>query len=170
MTQIFISYAHADALSFADWLYTRLTKAGFEVWLDRSKLDGGRDWEESIEEVITDCSHLLAILTPGSVESPVCRAEIGYALHLEKNVIPLMLRDVIPPLRLINSQWLFFTDETRHDESLDLLSHVTQEQAAERVAIAAFSVPEKPAGGQKNTTAILTGSDFCSFEPSTIRF
>ena len=127
---VFICYARSDGANFAEWLAQRLNQMGLAVWLDRSHLEGGRNWEESIERAIASCDSLVAVLTKSSLASRVCRAEIGYALYLNKTVVPLMLERVTPPLRLIDLQYLSFTDRSKYDHSVSMLIRSLKSQPA----------------------------------------
>jgi len=63
-------------------------------------------WTREIEQAINDCDVLLGLLTVGSYESEVCRAEQMRALRLGKCVIPVRVQphaDV--PLYLETRNW-----------------------------------------------------------------
>ena len=67
---MFISYGHADAETLALRLEADLTRAGFDVWLDKSKLRAGRSWEEQIEREILSRQVVVSLLTPHAVRRP----------------------------------------------------------------------------------------------------
>src|SRR4051812_20335837 len=89
-TKVFISYAHSDGGEIAQRLDKDLRYHGCSVWLDRSHLIAGRTWSKEIENALDDAKVVLAILTPGSYVSEICRAEQLRTLRKGKCVIPLL--------------------------------------------------------------------------------
>src|SRR4051812_42976429 len=87
--RIFISYARKDAAGLASELQHSL-EPDYDVWLDTARLTGGASWTVDIEEAIDRCDVLLALMTPGSFDSDICRAEQLRALRRGKRVIPLL--------------------------------------------------------------------------------
>ena len=81
-SRIFISYAHRDG---AD-----LTAKGFDAWLDKQRLAGGVVWTTEIEAALDNAEFVLALLTPGSYTSEICRAEQLRSLRKGKCVVPLL--------------------------------------------------------------------------------
>ena len=90
-TRVFISYARKDGRELALRLYANLARVrGFRPWLDTSKIVGGEDWARAIEHEIDGCDALLAVLTHGSIASPICRGEHLRALRKDKRLIPVL--------------------------------------------------------------------------------
>jgi hypothetical protein len=87
---IFVSYARRDGAELALFLQKDLTSAGFDVWLDTQRIGGGASWTVDIEEAIDRAQVVLALLTPGSYSSEICRAEQLRSLRMGKCVIPLL--------------------------------------------------------------------------------
>ena len=77
---MFISYARKDGAPLALKLREDL-QADHEVWLDTSRIEGGASWTVRIEEAIENCDVCLALMTPGSYISDICRAEQLRALR-----------------------------------------------------------------------------------------
>src|SRR5690349_19961229 len=88
--RIFISYAHKDGVELATHLQTDLTGSGLDAWLDVQRLQAGATWTSAIEREIDSREIILALLTPGSYQSEICRAEQLRALRKDKRVIPLL--------------------------------------------------------------------------------
>ncbi|MCU0498981.1 MAG: SUMF1/EgtB/PvdO family nonheme iron enzyme [Anaerolineae bacterium] len=86
--KLFISYSSDDQ----EWVHAlaHALNPHHTVWLDRRVVPSS-DWWEAILAELKASECLLYILTPRSVESVYCRAEIEYALTLRKPIIPLML-------------------------------------------------------------------------------
>ncbi len=89
-TRVFISYARKDASALAQRLHQDLAASGLDLWLDTARLYAAESWTVEIERAI-DCSEVvLALLTPGSCLSDICRAEQLRSLRRSKKVIPLL--------------------------------------------------------------------------------
>jgi TIR domain-containing protein len=57
----FISYSREDA-EFVDRLEADLRARGFDVWVDRRRLEGGRDWEQEITHAMSAWSRARKIM------------------------------------------------------------------------------------------------------------
>jgi WD40 repeat protein len=86
---VFISYSRKDGKPTADAL-RNLLKESCDVWLDTESIGGGASWSEAIEAGLNACDVLLAVLTPASYVSEICRAEQIWALDEGKRVIPVL--------------------------------------------------------------------------------
>ena len=89
---VFISYARKDRGS---WTSSRrdIERAKHQVWLDHD-LTGGQDWWDTILAQIRDCRLFIFVLTPDSIRSKACLAELRYASDLGRPIVPVMVRDV----------------------------------------------------------------------------
>jgi WD40 repeat protein len=90
--KVFISYAHKDGTELASRLNADLTKNGYDVWLDKSRLQGGESWSRDIEAEIDRADTVLALMSLGSYDSEVCRGEQLRGLRRGKCVIPVRLQ------------------------------------------------------------------------------
>jgi len=106
---IFISYARNDGKDFAEKLHDQLEIDGFKVWLDLRDIKLGEEWDKSIDEAIRTCRALIFLITSGSVASSTCQDEWSRALSFKKQVLPLLLEPINPPLRLHRRQYIDFT-------------------------------------------------------------
>lgn len=99
MLQIFLSYSSKNRAA-ADVLSSDLESLGHEVWFD-TKLSGGQAWWDEILLQIRACDLVIVALTPQLLDSYPCRLEYGYAVALNKRVLPVLLIDVnvnlLPP-------------------------------------------------------------------------
>jgi hypothetical protein len=68
---------------------TALKKLPPEVWLYKHRLLGGHCWAKEIEVAIDRCDLALALLSEGSYQSDICRAEQERSLAKSKVVIPV---------------------------------------------------------------------------------
>jgi len=109
---IFISYGHDEYEALAKKIKEDLEELGHEVWFDRSKLKAGRDWEIAIEEGLKGTQIMLVMMTPYSMRRPdgYCLNELSMACSLRKDIVPVMVKDCIPPLSIHRIQWLDFKE------------------------------------------------------------
>ena len=85
------------------------------VWLDTQRLRGGASWTKEIEAALDEATYVLALLTPGSYPSEICRAEQLRSLRKGKCVIPLLAqRGSDIPLHLEPRQYLDFTADSSY--------------------------------------------------------
>ena len=89
--KLFISYSRKDS-DFADDLATGLSIAGFEATLDRHSIIEGEDWKARLGALIADADTIVFILSPDSVQSPICQWEIEEAQRLSKRLMPVLAR------------------------------------------------------------------------------
>jgi hypothetical protein len=110
---IFISYRRSDAGGHARALHEYLSgRFGPErVFFDRSTIEGGDVFTDTIREGVKGCAALLALIAPEWLEvkgadgnrrlenaADIVRQEIGLALELGKKVIPILFDDTpVPP-------------------------------------------------------------------------
>jgi hypothetical protein len=88
--RVFISYARKDGGSLAQRLQSDLKTEGYDTWLDVQRIAGGAGWSTEIEREIDTRQVTVALLSPGSYASEICRAEQLRALDKGKRVIPVL--------------------------------------------------------------------------------
>ncbi len=71
---IFISHASADN-KFVKELRIKLELHGLTVWVDSRNLRGGAKLEPAIEQALQDAGHVIAVLSPKTINSPWVRKE-----------------------------------------------------------------------------------------------
>src|SRR5271157_1707317 len=113
--RIFISYAHRDGAQLAERLQKDLEAKGLDAWLDKQRLEGGASWTKDIESALDEAEYVLALLTPGSYVSEICRAEQLRSLRKGKCVIPLLAqRGTEIPLHLEPKNYRDFTTDNAY--------------------------------------------------------
>jgi hypothetical protein len=118
----FISYARADG-EFAAKLAASLRDKGVKVWRDVDDIPAGASWDAEIQKALGQCSHLLLVATPESVQSPNVMDEVSFALNKGTTVIPIILKPCELPLRVHRAQWVDF--QGNYDDALaTLLRHL----------------------------------------------
>jgi hypothetical protein len=97
-TQVFISYASRDegiALEFR----MLLGEAGIVAFCAKNDLKAGDDWQESIRKSLKECSEIIFLVAPESVQSDWVLFELGAAWILGKRITPILLHgtlDLLP--------------------------------------------------------------------------
>ena len=97
---IFISYSRADT-QIVDQFVSKLTDAGYRVWIDREGIDGGDEFKTKIVRAIKGSALVVFFSSANSNASKWTVKEISYSLKKEKTIVPVKL------------------DETEYAESID---------------------------------------------------
>ncbi|GLY04187.1 tetratricopeptide repeat protein [Actinoplanes sp. NBRC 101535] len=92
---VFVSHASADDTFVAE-LRILLEDCRIPVWVDSRELRGGSRLAPEIEAAIRDAAHVVAVLSPATINSPWVRREITSALAVGRPVIPLLLPGITP--------------------------------------------------------------------------
>lgn len=101
--RVFISYSSDDA-GFVTRLSSDLEHKRFTVWVDRSEIRPGESIPQAIDSGLRACDVFLPVMTPSSLASAWCRAEVDAALMAlfgasRMIVVPVLLKDCeITPL------------------------------------------------------------------------
>src|SRR5437870_4157274 len=94
MADVFISYSRKN-LEFVQQLFDALKKNGKNPWFDQLKeplsgIAAGAPWWEEIKYGIENAENFLFIVSPDSIHSPYCHAEIDYAREHGKRLVPVL--------------------------------------------------------------------------------
>ncbi len=119
MTDVFISYAREDG-DFVRRLHEALRAADRESWVDWEGIPPTAEWMREIHEAIEAADTFVAVLSPTSGRSEVCRAESAYAEEQGKRLVPIVVRDIEPDdtsEELARLNWLFFRSGDDFDAS-----------------------------------------------------
>ena len=110
-SRISISYARRDGATLARRLQSDLTKEGFDAWLDTQRIGSGTVWSTQIEREIVTRQVMIALLSPSSYRSEICRSEQLLALDKGKRVIPVLaVKTDDRPIYLYARQYRDFTN------------------------------------------------------------
>src|SRR6186997_1698708 len=99
LQKIFFSYSRNDSV-FALKLAKDLKQAGADIWIDQIDIPIGNHWDSTIEKALDSSICVLVILSPSSIGSANVMDEVSYALDSGKKIVPVILEDCPPPLRL----------------------------------------------------------------------
>ncbi len=150
----FFSYSREDS-EFAIRLAEDLKAAGAVVWIDQLDIEPGQEWDNAIEDAVTQCPRMLLILTAASVKSKKVRNEIAFALDEGKTIIPVLYQDCMVPLQLRRIQHIDFrTDYARGLKALLKTLGVEQPAASAPAAspvakVGSTTVSDAQAGAEK---------------------
>ena len=109
---VFISYARADQ-PFVRRLTEALVGEGRRAWVDWADIPPTAEWMVEIRAAIDAADTYLAVLSPDSVRSKVCAAELDQALQANKRIVPVLIRPVDEssvPDQVAKLNWVSFTD------------------------------------------------------------
>ncbi len=67
MTKLFISYARNDMVKIHP-VTRELEELGFVVWMDVTRIKGGKNWGAEIVKAITECDYFLLFISSTSIE------------------------------------------------------------------------------------------------------
>src|SRR5262245_37909596 len=123
--RVFLSYARKDGAETAQRLKDLLHEAGCEIWLDTINIRGGASWSKDIQSALNACDVLVAVLTPASYVSEICRAEQTWALDKGKLVIPVVADGADAPVHLYARNWRRFPGQ-----QAELLADIATEPTA----------------------------------------
>jgi hypothetical protein len=90
--RVFISHGLAES-SLAQELAEALTQEGVRVTEPATEVLQGDNFAESIASALKGADHMIVLLTPNSVKSPLLQNEIAYALNrprFKDHVIPVI--------------------------------------------------------------------------------
>ncbi len=115
--KVFISYSRTDSEVFADELAGGLEfQGGFEVHLDRHSIVEGEEWKSRLGSLIADADTVVFVISPSSVNSPICQWEVDEAVRLSKRILPVLWiapgKDAAVPAQLAELNYTRF-DEGR---------------------------------------------------------
>jgi hypothetical protein len=129
---VFLSYARKDGATLAQRLQEDLKEQGFDAWLDTQRIDGGRVWSTEIDDAIKSCGVMIALMSPGSYASEICRSEQLLALDQSKRVIPVLaVKGADRPVYLYARQYRDFTAAANYAARLaELLGDIRGEATA----------------------------------------
>lgn len=121
---VFISYGHDEYLPYARRLANDLAEFVGTVWFDEQQIRSAHEWDNEIENGISNSSMVIALMTPHAYRRPdgVCMNEIVYAANAQKEIIPVLVKDVSVPLLLCRIQYvdvraIYDTENNQFDEA-----------------------------------------------------
>ena len=105
---IFISYGHDEHAPLIKKIAEDLRKENINVWIDYDCLYGSSSWEQKIETGIQESRWVVVFMTNYSMRRPdgYCLDEISYARYYNKQILPIKIQNISPPISIARIQWL----------------------------------------------------------------
>ncbi len=122
----FISHAEEDKV-WSEKLAFALVKAGFHVWLDMWKFQGGMNLASVISSALEKSRRFIPIMTPVYFAKNWTQQELDSAIYKENAdlndqfIIPVLRRDCDPPLLLDKIYRIDFRNDKKFDKSVSEL-------------------------------------------------
>jgi hypothetical protein len=115
MAQIFISYSRSDKPKVKKLVSLLREDYGLDkVWWDEN-FYGGQVWWHEITEQIASCHIFIYMMSPHSLGSPYCQAELEEARRLRKHILPVKIRQQTQvPEILARLQFVNLTDRVNY--------------------------------------------------------
>ncbi|TKG95190.1 toll/interleukin-1 receptor domain-containing protein [Puteibacter caeruleilacunae] len=106
--RVFLSYGHDEYTNLVRRIKQDLESVGCDVWMDETGIRATNDWQLAIEVGLKNTDSVVALMTPHSMRRPdgVCLDELAYARFQGKEIVPIMVKLVEPPLCISRLQWL----------------------------------------------------------------
>jgi hypothetical protein len=114
--KVFISHSHKDQES-VDRIAARLEAEGHDVWMDRLQLKPGDNFQQKIQDGLSDADVLLVVLSENSFKSQWVQREFSMiALQEEvskrqQRIIPIKIDDVPVPSYIAHLYYLDFSQD-----------------------------------------------------------
>ena len=125
-SEVFISYSRADS-DFSRKLNEQLQLSGKTTWFDQESIASSADFEDEIFKGIMVSDNFLFIISPDSVASPYCEAEVEFAEKNNKRIVTILLKatdtETIPKA-LSTVQWIDFEKRSFSSAYSELLRTV----------------------------------------------
>ena len=122
-TDVFISYSRKDS-DFVRKLQDSLLEKGKEAWVDWQRIAPSAEWIDVIYGAIESSDTFIFVISHESSRSATCMKEIAHAEKCCKRIIPIVIEggepEILPPI-ISKKNWLFFTDESEFEKSVNLL-------------------------------------------------
>lgn len=106
--KLFISYGHDKYKDLIEKLANDLKSLGYDIWIDFERLYERSVWTEEIERGIESSDITIVFMTSHSMRRPdgYCLNEIAFASYCKKEILPVRIEDVPPPISIARIQWL----------------------------------------------------------------
>ena len=133
MAYVFISYSIQDE-DLANWLYRSCNNFNIETFLASISLNPGNKWKEEILQNLKESKWFFFLATPNSIRSDAVKHEIGAALALNKNIIPILHNLDFPDLPTWISEFQgikIINDDVEHLKIL--LANISEKINADKI-------------------------------------
>ncbi|MEM9164154.1 MAG: TIR domain-containing protein, partial [Cyanobacteria bacterium P01_F01_bin.4] len=91
---VFLSH-HAADFDFSHRLNETLVIQGKRTWFTPEGAEGDADTPEDTDQAIDSAENFVFVLSPSSVQSNACLAQLAYAQARQKRIVPVVYRDML---------------------------------------------------------------------------
>ncbi|OCQ96938.1 histidine kinase [Nostoc sp. MBR 210] len=126
MTQVFLSYSEKER-DLMEKIAKILMRESFTIWINKTDIQSGTDFVESIYRGIEEADNLVFLMSPASLQSEYCQMELSHAFSLKKRIIPLLIEQVDIeqiPVELRTLQFIDLTEPQPQQANIDKLINV----------------------------------------------
>ncbi|MBD2567350.1 TIR domain-containing protein [Anabaena lutea] len=132
MAQVFLSYSEKER-AVMEKVAKLLMRKSFTVWTNKTDIQSGTDFVESIYRGIEEADNLVFLMSPASLQSEYCQMEVSHAFSLKKRIIPVLIEQVDIEQIAVELRTLHFIDLTEPQQqqaNIDKLINVLTQDAA----------------------------------------
>jgi hypothetical protein len=108
VSKAFLSHSHHDR-EMARRLHAALTEANKDVWADWEDIPPASVFQRDLDDGVAGCDAFVFLISPDSVKSEYCLAELERAIELNKRIVPVVHRPVddgAMPSALAERNWI----------------------------------------------------------------
>ena len=173
MADVFLSYSRRTETVLVDRIEAALASRGADCWVDREDLFPSSPWRAEIEQAVLEAHAFVFVISPESVVSTYCRAELDRAVALGKRLVPVVARDApagsVPP-ELAGLQFISFTPSTAgNDEGFErqiglLVEALSTDIEAVHLHTRLLTQAERWAQRDNDRSLLLRGSELAEAE------
>lgn len=162
MADIFISYSRRDK-DFVQILHRALLQSHYDTWVDWQDIAPTAEWWNEIKSGIEAAHTCIFVISPDSVASKYCIAEVEHAALHHKRIIPIVRHDFPRgdlPEELTQLQWLYFREHDAFDPAFESLieainTDLEHKKLHTRLEVKAIEWRQE----REDTSLLLRGSD-----------
>ncbi|MEH2289124.1 TIR domain-containing protein [Nostoc sp.] len=132
MAQVFLSYSEKER-AFMEKIAKILMRESFTVWINKTDIQSGTDFVESIYRGIEEADNLVFLMSPASLQSEYCQMELSHAFSFKKRIIPVLIEQVDIeqiPIELRTLQFIDLTEPQQQEANIDKLINVLTQDTA----------------------------------------
>lgn len=166
--EILLSYVHTEAGPYALLLKNALEELGYSVFLDIHCIEGGKDWQDILNEAITNCSLFVPLITLQYGKTLWTNREVKLADVLGKLILPVNFEKTWPPkclaIQFATTQYISgnksATEEVMPDKFQESEASMIATEIADRYQRELLSLsPMKTVNKLVRTGTIVSDSD-----------
>ena len=145
MSDLFISYAWEDRV-FAGRLAEAIAGRGKDVWIDLENTSPTAGPMSELQRAIEAADAFVFVLSPESLDSSLCIAQLDRAEELGKPIVPVLWR--LPaaelPAAVSTRTWELFAGAKDFDAAVDGLVAALESESAPEASAEAAEEPQEP--------------------------